>query len=138
MTGAWQHFPHGADVGVRGLGTTLAEAFAAAGCALTAAQVDLEAVRPSQPVEIICRGTDFDDLLYVWLNTLIGEMAVRRMVFARFEVSVNACQLHAVAWGEPLSVERHHPAVEVKGATYTGLDVRREGDRWIAECVVDV
>lgn len=138
MTGTWQHFPHGADVGVRGMGATVAEAFAAVACALVAAQVDLTTVQPSQPVEIVCRGTDVDDLLYVWLNTLISEMSVRRMVFARFDVAVNENTLDAVAWGEPLSVERHHPAVEVKGATYTGLNVRQDGDRWIAECVVDV
>ena len=33
---------------------------------------------------------------------------------------------------------RHQPAVEVKGATWTGLRVAREGGSWVAECVVDV
>jgi tRNA nucleotidyltransferase (CCA-adding enzyme) len=36
-------------------------------------------------------------------------------------------------------VERHQPAVEVKGATYTALKVARdEQGRWVAQCVVDV
>ena len=47
--------------------------------------------------------------------------------------------LEASAWGEPLDVVRHQPAVEVKGATYTGLLVMQTPEgRWIAECVVDV
>jgi SHS2 domain-containing protein len=35
--------------------------------------------------------------------------------------------------------ERHHPAVEIKGATLTGVEVRQD-DRglWQARCVVDV
>jgi tRNA nucleotidyltransferase (CCA-adding enzyme) len=33
---------------------------------------------------------------------------------------------------------RHHPAVEVKGATYTTLRVAQEGDGWLAQTVVDV
>ncbi len=34
---------------------------------------------------------------------------------------------------------RHQPAVEVKGATLTALEVRRaSGGGWIAQCVVDV
>ena len=33
---AWEHFPHDADVGVRGFGATPAEAFAQAALALTA------------------------------------------------------------------------------------------------------
>ena len=44
MPGRWQHFPHGADVGVRGIGRSLAEAFAEAARAMTAAAVDLDAV----------------------------------------------------------------------------------------------
>jgi SHS2 domain-containing protein len=47
--------------------------------------------------------------------------------------------LEGKAWGEPVDVGRHQPAVEVKGATYTGLRVARENDgAWVAECVVDV
>ncbi|MBL8837300.1 MAG: archease, partial [Alphaproteobacteria bacterium] len=37
----WSHFPHGADVGVRGVGATPALAFAEAARALFAAVVDL-------------------------------------------------------------------------------------------------
>ncbi|MEO8326472.1 MAG: archease, partial [Nitrospirota bacterium] len=34
---------------------------------------------------------------------------------------------------------KHEPAVEIKGATYTELSVRRiEGNGWVAQCVVDV
>ncbi|HYL17080.1 MAG TPA: archease, partial [Burkholderiales bacterium] len=33
---------------------------------------------------------------------------------------------------------RHHPAVEIKGATYTALRVACEGDRWVAQTVIDV
>jgi len=36
-------------------------------------------------------------------------------------------------------VSRHHPAVEVKGATYTTLRVAREtSGEWVAQTVVDV
>jgi tRNA nucleotidyltransferase (CCA-adding enzyme) len=35
-------------------------------------------------------------------------------------------------------VARHHPAVEVKGATYTALRVAPEGGGWVAQTVVDV
>jgi tRNA nucleotidyltransferase (CCA-adding enzyme) len=42
-------------------------------------------------------------------------------------------------WGEPVDVERHAPAYEPKGATYTALRVTRDqGGTWSAACVVDV
>ena len=40
--------------------------------------------------------------------------------------------------GEPIDLERHHPAVEIKGATYTELAVLRKDGHWTAQCVVDV
>jgi SHS2 domain-containing protein len=90
MPAGWEHFPHGADVGVRGTGKSLADAFAEAALAMIAAAVDdLDAVALRDKVEISCSGADPEDLLYAWLNAVIYEMAVRRMVFARFQVKVD-------------------------------------------------
>jgi SHS2 domain-containing protein len=138
MPGRWQHFPHGADVGVRGIGRSLAEAFAEAARAMTAASVDPDAIGLRSAVEIVCSGMDAEDLLYAWLNAVVYEMAIRRMVFGRFDVDIDGGTVRAVAWGETLLPERHQPAVEIKGATFTALKVRKEGDEWVAECVVDV
>ncbi len=139
MQGHWEHFPHQADVGVRGIGSTMSAAFAQAALALTAAICDPGDVRPSDRVEISCRADDPDDLLYDWLNALVYEMATRHMLFSRFEVEISDTVLHAGLWGEPIVQHRHRPVVEVKGATYTGLRVwRGEAGEWVAECVIDV
>lgn len=136
--GRWEHFPHGADIGVRGIGASLPEAFAQAALAMTAAVVDPGHVEPRLPVDIRCAGQDAEDLFYAWLNAVVYEMATRRMLFSRFDVEIESGDLHAVAWGEPVSPQRHEPAVEVKGATFTALEVRRVADHWVAQCVVDV
>lgn len=136
--GRWEHFPHGADVGIRGIGRSLAQAFAEAAKAMTAVSVDPGAVRVEMPVEIRCTGANVEDLFYAWLNALVYEMATRRMVFGRFVVDIQGHALHATAWGERLSPGRHQPAVELKGATYTALAVRHESGHWIAQCVIDV
>jgi len=135
----WEHFAHDADIGVRGRGETLAEAFAAIALALTAVVADPGSVRPERGVEIACAASDPEALLFDWLNAVIYEMDTRGLLFARFEVAINADRLLATAFGEPVEPARHHPAVEVKGATYTALRVGRdERGRWVAECVVDV
>jgi tRNA nucleotidyltransferase (CCA-adding enzyme) len=131
-------FPHDADIGVRGRGPTLGEAFARAGLALTAVVTDPAAVRETLSVGIACEAQDPETLLFDWLNALVYEMATRRVLFARYDVSVEGSRLRAKAFGEPVDVSRHHPAVEVKGATWTGLRVAREHGGWVAECVVDV
>jgi tRNA nucleotidyltransferase (CCA-adding enzyme) len=135
----WEHFPHAADVGVRGIGRTPAAAFAQAALAMTAAVTDLELVEPREVVEVHCAAPDDELLLVDWLNGLVYEMATRSMLFSRFEVEIDAGSLRGRAWGEKVDVEKHAPAVEVKGATYTSLRVAQERDgTWIAQCVVDV
>ncbi len=128
-----------ADIGVRGFGRTLEEAFEQAALAMVAVITDPARVKATQPVAIQCEAPDRELLLVDWLNALIYEMATRTMVFGRFEVAIRGPRLRATAWGEPVDVERHQPAVEVKGATYTGLEVTElpEGG-WRVQCVVDV
>jgi SHS2 domain-containing protein len=134
----FENFAHDADIGVRGRGATLAEALANVGRALTAVVTDPASIREVLSVEITCEARDPEELLFDWLNALVFEMATRHVLFARYEVKVDGAKLAARAFGEPVEVLRHLPAVEVKGATWTGLHVAREGGTWVAECVVDV
>lgn len=137
--GSWEHFPHQADMGVRGIGSTKEAAFEGAGLALTAVITDPKSVAPLQAVSISCEAPDDELLLVDWLNALVYEMATRKMLFSRFRVRITGHSLSATAWGEPVEVARHQPAVEVKGATYTELSVKRnERGQWVAQCVVDV
>lgn len=139
-TGArWEHFRHGADIGVRGFGPTLAEAFRQAALALTAVMTEPERVESEQAVRIECDNSDPEYLLVDWLNALVYEMATRRVLFGRFDVSIDGDRLAATAWGETVDVSRHRPAVEIKGATLTELRVAHEpSGEWMAQCVVDV
>jgi tRNA nucleotidyltransferase (CCA-adding enzyme) len=136
----WEHFPHDADIGVRGTGRSLDEAFEQIGLALTTVVTDVPAASGCrEAVEIACEAEDAEGLLYDWLNALVFEMATRRLLFGRFQVRITDRRLTATAWGEPVQRDKHHPAVEVKGATFTGLRVARTPDGgWVAECVVDV
>jgi tRNA nucleotidyltransferase (CCA-adding enzyme) len=134
----WEHFPHDADVGVRGFGATAAEAFEQAACALTAVVTHAE-VRPQAAVEVTCEAPDLELLFVEWLNAVIYEMAVRNMLFGRFAVRIGGRRLNGTLWGEPVDVERHAPACEPKGATYTALKVGKDSDdTWSAACIVDV
>jgi tRNA nucleotidyltransferase (CCA-adding enzyme) len=135
----WEHFPHEADVGIRGFGRTRAAAFEQAALAMTAAVTDPGDVEQVDEIELTCAAPDDELLLVDWLNALVYEMATRSMLFSRFEIEIDAGRLRGRAWGEGVDVERHKPAVEVKGATYTSLRVGQDPDgTWVAQCVIDV
>ena len=133
----WEHFSHDADVGVRGFGLTPTEAFEQAALGLTAVVTHAN-VKPLYAVEVTCTAPDLELLFVDWLNAIIYEMSVRKMLFARFAVAIHGSELKATLWGEPIDVARHAPACEPKGATYTALRVARDGDMWSAGCIVDV
>jgi len=138
QNGEWEHFPHDADVGLRGWGATAAEAFEQAAYALTAVVTGAK-VDPKVAVQLTCEAPDLELLFVEWLNAIIYEMAVRNMLFGRFAVRIENNRLEGTLWGEPVDVERHAPACEPKGATYTALKVAKDTDgRWSAACIVDV
>jgi len=138
MTARWEHFAHAADIGVRGFGATPAQAFEQAALALTAAVAEIDSIEPREVVAIECEAPDRELLFTEWLNNVIYEMSVRAMLFRQFNVTIDGERLRAQAWGERVEPSRHHPGVEVKGATYTALRVAYENGEWVAQTVVDV
>ena len=136
---AWDLFSHDADIGVRGHGETKEAAFEQAAYAMTAVMTEPEKITPLKSVDISCQGPDDALLLYEWLNALVYEMATRNMLFSCYAVDIEDSTLTGRAWGEPVDIDRHQPAVEIKGATLTELHVGRGSDgQWTAQCVVDV
>ena len=135
---SWAHFPHDADIGVVGAGSTKAEAFRQAALALTAVVTDPGNVAPLHAVPVTCQAATGELLLVEWLNALIYEMAVRGMLFGDFAIEIDGGELRATAYGEAVDIARHEPAVEIKGATLTALQVSEGPDGWRAQCVVDV
>jgi SHS2 domain-containing protein len=135
----WEHFEHEADIGVRGIGNSKAEAYAQAALALSALITDLDLIESREEVRISCEEPDPELLFVDWLNALIFEMATRKMLFGDFQVRIEGPSLEARLWGEPICMDKHQPAVEIKGATYTELRVWHDGSgTWLAQCVVDV
>ena len=133
------YFPHDADAGVCGIGPTLEKAFEQAALAMIGVITDPANVNLADSIIIECAAPNIELLLVDWLNALIFEMTTRGMIFGDFEVHIEDLRLNGIARGEAISVERHNPAVEIKGATLTELCVRedRPGE-WRAQCVVDV
>ena len=135
----WSHFQHDADIGVRGCGPTIETAFEQAALAMTAVMTDPWLVKAETEIRLHCEAPDVELLLVDWLNALIYQMSIRKILFSRFDVDIEPGHLHATAWGEKIDLHKHQPVVEIKGATYTTLSVHQdEQGNWHAQTVVDV
>jgi SHS2 domain-containing protein len=135
----WEHFSHGADIGVRGVGRSLEEAFEQVALALTAVVTPPDEVRSLETVELDCDAPDRELLLIDWLNAVVFELSAHGRIFGGFEVHLEGNRLTARCTGEPLDPDRHQPSVEPKAATFTELEVSRVASgEVVAQCVVDV
>lgn len=137
-TKRWEHFIHEADIGIRGTGPTLENAFEMGALALTNAVTDSAIVRPNKEIYISCTAPDKEILFADWLNAIIYKMDTLNMLFSEFHVRIENLKLDATIKGEKVNRTRHQPAVDIKGATYTELRVYQEDNAWIAQCIVDV
>jgi SHS2 domain-containing protein len=135
---SWSHFRHEADIGLRGAGACKSQAFEAIALALTAVVTGPDNVAARERIDLRCQAPGDELLLVDWLNALIYEMAVRKMLFCRFDVTIKDGELSARVSGELVDRSKHQPAVEVKGATFTSLAVTQSDEGWVAQCVVDV
>ena len=88
----WEQFPHDADVGLRGFGPSIEVAFEQAALALTGIVTDA-GIAATTRVEVVCEASEIELLLVEWLNAIIYEMAVRSMLFGRFEVKITGTRL---------------------------------------------
>jgi len=138
----FEYLDHTADIGIRGIGKTVEEAFCEAARAIFNLMVDLEEIVPEEAVHVTVEARQLDLLLVEWLSTLLAKKDLEGLLLSRFHVELremeNGFSLRGMGWGEPLDLKRHQPKTEVKGVTYAGLRVQKEDERWLAQCVVDI
>ena len=134
----FETFEHEADIGIRGFGNTIEEAFENVALALYSVMVNVNKVKQREKKSLVASAPNIELLLVEWLNSLLSLSDVERIVFSKFEVAIEGLSLKGTAWGESLDHVRHEPKVEVKGATYHMLSVKKKGGMYVAQCVVDV
>ncbi|AIF68978.1 archease [Palaeococcus pacificus DY20341] len=141
--GKWEHYAHTADVGIRGYGETLEEAFENVAIALFEIMVDTNRVEKREVREVEAEGEDLQALLYNFLEELLILHDTEGLVFSDFEVRIektlDGYKLKAKAYGEPLDLEKHEPKEEVKAITYHEMEIKQlEGGTWVAQLVPDI
>ena len=135
----WETFDHAADIGIRGFGSSLEEAFENGARALFSIMVeDLSKIVPERAVEISCSSFDLTGLFVAWINELLAQADIRGMVFKDFAVGLNNLDLKGTARGQKWERCAAGRGIEVKGATFAEAAVEKKDGLWIAQCVVDV
>ncbi|KYK37244.1 MAG: archease [Theionarchaea archaeon] len=133
---------HEADVGIRGWGKTITEAFEHGAQAMFSVMVNLSKVEPKKEIHLEVTAEDMESLFIEWLNELLAQRDITEMVFSEFTVDINdengTLVLSGTARGEALHQEKHEIRTEVKAATYFGLKSGKEKGLHFFQCVLDI
>ena len=140
----FEFLEHEADIGIRAWDKTLEKAFAQGGKALFDIMVDIKKVKKVSSVDIACEARDIPALFVEWLNHLITQADIKKMVFRDFKVTsiepfgYDLYKLKGTAFGEKLDPKKHTLKVEPKAATYFGLKYEFIDGNHYLQCVIDV
>lgn len=139
----YEYLDHEADVGIRGIGISLAEAFEEGAKAVFGIMANLETVASIELVVVECEAPNAEALFVEFLNELLFLRETYNLLLSTCRIKT-LCQgpggwhLNGVAWGEHLDPEHHEILTEVKAATYAGLKIFRQNEHYAVQCVVDV
>ncbi len=140
----FENFEHKADIGIRGKGKSIEEAFQEAGKAMFSIEINLKNVKKVKKIKISCNAQNVEELFVEWLNALLAQSSVHEMMFSDFKVKIKENKtegkfsLEGEAFGEKFDEKRHEPKLEIKAATYSQLKVFKDQNQWICQCIVDV
>ncbi|HRY75978.1 MAG TPA: archease [Methanoregulaceae archaeon] len=138
---SFSELPHTADVRIRARSETLEGIFSDLTDALMQVMYGkFTAIRSETLVvkEVRVSGDDTASLLFNYLSEVLFLNEVGGIVFVRADVRVTGNKLHARLFGEVFDPARHSGGTEVKGISYSGLEVRNDANGYIAEIVFDV
>ncbi len=135
----YEYFEHQADIGIRGKGNTLAEAFEQAALAMFEIMVDTAELNPNEFQVVKIEANNLEELLITWLSELLFLKDVEGKIYSRFEIeSMNDTKILAKIYGEIIDLSRHKLKLEVKAATWTQLAIKKDDNGFIAQCLVDL
>jgi len=137
---AIEYLEHTADLGLLARGATLEEAFCEAARGLFSLMLDVAKIEPRDTYTVHLEAPSSIDLFVEWLGDLLAQKELTGLVFSEFETRLDrdGRRLDGTASGERLDPIKHRPRIEVKGISYLGLDVRRDDEGWVVQCVLDV
>ncbi len=135
----YETFDHTADVGVRASAADLPSLFREAARGLLSLLVEnVDAVKPTEEVEVRIDEADREYLLFDWLRELLYFYDARQLLTCDCEVEIRDAGLVAKIRGETADTLRHRLAHEVKAITTHGLRIQPNEKGFEAEFIVDI
>ena len=139
MSRGWQTFEHTGDLGLEVWADTPEDLHACAAVALAAQVAEAGDAPPEVRCELTLSGDDRADLFVHWLNTVLLEGEVRRVVWNRATVlALTPTGLTAALEGQRRDPERQVFLREIKAVSHHHLELDLESRPCRASMILDL
>ena len=133
MKEPYRWIDHTADIGIEVFGAQLADVFVHSAQGMMAIITESSDILPKERREISLQAINLEELIVAWLRELHFIYEIDNILFCRYTIqSVNETQIEAVAWGEPVDLDRHRILTEIKAVTYHELSVKKTDEGFVA------
>lgn len=132
-----------ADVAFEAEGKTLAELFSNAALAVTNTMVkDVNSVEQDVVKNLTLEARDPEMLLHRFLQELVFYKDAELLLFSRYDLDIGEekgiWRLKASVYGEELNQKKHQLVADVKAVSFHNFKLRKAGEGWRAEVILDV
>ncbi|MGC8994777.1 MAG: archease [Pyrobaculum sp.] len=141
--GDYRYGEHTADVLVQAFGCTLEEAFKNAAVALADLTYYSQRVEPRESRSVVVEYDDLEGLLFKWIDELLYLFDAEKFALSRkIELNMDRGEkyvIRATVYGEQYDIEKHgFTGLIVKAMTFHMMEIRKVGDYWVLQYVVDI
>lgn len=126
---SYKFLDHATDAIIEVTAKDLKEAFATAAEAEINLTLDQDKVEEKEEKEFSASGKDLHYLLFSWLEEIPFVLITEGFAIKRIEFDIEkneGYKINAVAYGEPLDVQKHNFKVEIKAPTFYDMEIREE------------
>jgi SHS2 domain-containing protein len=131
-----------ADIAVEATGKNIQDAFAQAALAMFEVQTNTKKIKPTIMKEVKLKSEDKQSLLFDWLSKLLYLRDIQKMFYSKFDVKIKKAdggfELDALIYGERIDAREHELKTEVKGISYTQMEIQEKKEKARIVVVLDV
>lgn len=133
----FKFLPHTADVKFQAFGNSIEEAFENSAIALKETICGKKKIKSKLKKEIKISGTDFESLLYKFLEEIIYLLEGENFIISKIKkLKIQDMKLTAEIFGD--NTKNYKFTNPVKAVTYNDMFIKKENKKWVAQVVVDV
>jgi SHS2 domain-containing protein len=134
---SFEEISHTADIKIRARAPTIEALFSETFKAMM--QIQYGTNRASEVLRRIqIESSDIESLITDFLSEVLFISEVERLVFSDASIKINGFSLTADLKGEPFDPLRHSGGSEVKGISYSGLEITRDANGYMLDIIFDV